>query len=72
MHTSLWKNLTGSSSVICFCVVRGFEEENSLENLRYALFCLIEKRSIESFVFFLPFFLSQNAGSQLCFIVVVF
>ena len=30
---------------ICFCIVRGFEEKDSLENLHSVLFCSIKKRS---------------------------
>ena len=31
---------------VCFCIVRGFEEEDSLENLHSVLFRLIKKRSV--------------------------
>ena len=31
---------------VCVCVVRGFEDEASLENLHSVFFCLITKRSL--------------------------
>ena len=31
----------------CFCIVRGFEEEDSLENLHSVLICLTKKRSVK-------------------------
>ena len=37
------QNPTGSSKVIfCFCIVRGFEGEDALENFHFLLFCLIK------------------------------
>ena len=34
------------------CIARGFEEENSFENLHSVLFCPFRKRSAEPFVCF--------------------
>ena len=31
---------------VCFCMVCGFEEEDSLENLHFVFFRLIKKRSV--------------------------
>ena len=55
MHTSFWKNSTLSSWVVCFCIVRGFEEEVSIKNLHSVLLCLMKKHSDEPFERFLTF-----------------
>ena len=44
MHTCFWKNPKGSS--YRFCIVLGFEDEDSLENLHSVLFCPTKKRSV--------------------------
>ena len=72
LHTSFWKHQTGSSEVICsfvcfafrIYIVCGFEEEDSLENLRI-LSCFVLKSVL--FNVLCVYDLFQNAGSQLCF-----
>ena len=38
--------LAAAKLFVSFCIVRGFEDEDSLENLHSVLFCLIKKRSL--------------------------
>ena len=35
-----------TNNTVCFCIVCGFEEEDSLKKLCSVLFCLIKKRSV--------------------------
>ena len=38
-------HLAADNWFVCFCIVRSFEREDSLENVQSVLICLIEKRS---------------------------
>ena len=51
-HPSGRTQLAAAKSFVCVCIVRGFEEEDSLETLHSVLFCLIKKRSVEPYVRF--------------------
>ena len=44
-----------AKSFVCFCIVDGFEKEDSLENLHSVLFRLIKKRSVQPFACFWSF-----------------
>ena len=56
----------------CFCIVGKFEKENSLENLHYVLFCLIEKRSVQLSVCFGSFLRTRTVSSVSDFFLVEF
>ena len=77
IHTSFWKNPTGSSLVICFYIVRGFEEEDSLENFvlfwlkiaPFNLLCVLdlsERRQSTLFQIFFPHRTSFTYWQEFC------
>ena len=47
--------LVAAKLFVCVPIVRGFEEEDTIENVHFVWFCLIGKRSVESYFVFLHF-----------------
>ena len=45
-HPSGRTQAAAAKLFVCFCIVRGSEEEDFRENLHSVFFCLIKKRSV--------------------------